>query len=104
MIDASDIRIDDLPPEFRDVADAIGFGAALRLVEVRGGEAIYIPKMDKLARFARDRAIRAEFTGCNHRELARKYNLTVVMIRRIVGGAATGDDEDSCRPMLPGFD
>ena len=87
MINQYDIQIDDLPPDFREIADTIGLGPALKLVAARGGEGIYIPKVEKVCRAARDRAIRAEFTGANYRELARKYDLTVVWIRAIVGPA-----------------
>lgn len=95
MIDQYDIQLDDLPPDFRDIADTIGLDPALKLVQARGGEGVYVPKVDKVCRAARDRAIRAEFTGANHRELARKYSLTVVWIRAIVSQApahATGVD------------
>jgi Mor family transcriptional regulator len=79
-----DIKMDDLPPDFREIAETIGLDPALKLVQVRGGEGIYIPKAEKVRRAARDRAIRAEFNGKNHRELARRYGLTVVWIRAIV--------------------
>lgn len=85
MINELDIRIEDLPPEYREIADEIGLAPALKLVRIRGGEGIYVPKMEKVSRAARDRAIRAEFDGSNHRELARKWDLTVVWIREIVG-------------------
>lgn len=84
MTERYNIKIDDLPPDFREIAEVIGLEAALLLVSVRGGEAVYIPKGDKVARLARNRAILAEFDGANHRALARKYDLTVVMIRNIV--------------------
>ena len=85
MIDQYNIQLDDLPPDFRDIAETIGLEPTLKLVEARSGEGIYVPKVDKVCRAARDRAIRSEFTGTNHRELARKYGLTVVWIRAIVG-------------------
>lgn len=47
-------------------------------------EGIYFPKSEKISRLARNRAIKSEFAGNNHRELARKYHLTVVMIRNIL--------------------
>ena len=84
MMNGYDIKIEDLPPEFRSIAEEIGLSAALRLVDLRGGDGIYIPKADQICRAARDRAIRAEFDGSNYRELAQKYRLTTVWIRRIV--------------------
>ena len=85
MIEHYEIRIEDLPPDFREIAESIGLDPALRLVQARGGEGIYVPKAEKICRAARDRAIRAEFNGRNHRQLARKYDLTVAWIRAIVG-------------------
>lgn len=93
-IDKYNIQPDDLPPEFREVADAIGMDAAMKLVRIRGGEGLYIPKAEKIARAARDRAIRAEFDGTNHRELARRYDLTVSWIYVILAN----DDRDSEKP------
>jgi Mor family transcriptional regulator len=77
MIEQYDIKIDDLPPEFREIAEHIGLEPALRLVEIRAGEGVYVPKPEKICRAARDRAIRAEFDGRNYRDLARKYGLTL---------------------------
>jgi len=89
MLKDYDIQIDDLPPDFRDVAETIGLEPALKLVQARGGEGVYVPKADKVCRAARDRAIRAAFNGSNYRDLARRFGLTVVWIRAIVG---QGDD------------
>lgn len=87
-IEEYDIRPGDLPPEYREIAEAIGMDAALTLVRIRGGEGIYVPKFEKISRAARDRAIRAEFNGANHRELARRHGLTVSWIYVIVGQTA----------------
>lgn len=80
-----DIQIDDLPEDLRQMADLIGFEAVLALVRARGGESIYLPKLERIAASARNRAILAEFDGANHRELARKYGLTVTWVREILG-------------------
>ena len=84
MLGKHRILMEDLPPDFQDLAEAIGFEATIKLIESRGGEGLYIPKPEKVLRAARDRAIRREFDGTNHRELARKYGLTVTWIRTIV--------------------
>ena len=84
MDERLDIRMTDLPEEFRAVAEVVGLDAALKLVEAYGGESLYIVKKETAAREARNRAIRGEFNGLNYRELARSYGLTVTMVRRIV--------------------
>lgn len=83
MTDPS-IDINDLPATFREIAEAIGLPAAWRLMQVRGGEKIYIPKTDCINASVRNRAIRAEFNGANIRELARKYGLTETWVREIL--------------------
>ena len=85
------ITLDDLSDEARQIAEAIGIEALLALSAKLGGERVYIPLPERLAVAARNRAIRAAFTGRNYRELAVKYGLTVRWIRAIVAG-----EEDSC--------
>lgn len=81
------IRIEDLPATFREIAEEIGLSAAWRLMQIRGGEKIYIPKTDCIDAAVRNKAIRAEFNGANIRELARKYGLTETWVREILTGA-----------------
>ena len=81
---ASGISIKNLPTEYQVVAEIIGMENALRLAQHIGGGRIYYPKIESLLRDKRDERIRAEFTGCNHRELARKYALTETWVREIV--------------------
>lgn len=99
---SADIRIEDLPPEFRAVAEEIGLSAAVRLVRARGGEEVYVPKEDSVSRAARNRAILAEFNGKNYRELARRYDLTVKTIRQVVAGGC-GRDAYDFQQKLPGI-
>ena len=56
MTDQYNIQFEDLPEDFQEIAEAIGFEATLKLVKVRGGEGLYIPKVEKVYRAARDRA------------------------------------------------
>lgn len=90
MLDGYDVKRDDLPLEFRRLADEIGLEAALELVRLHGGEGIYIPKVEKVTIQARNRAIRAEFDGSNYRELAQRHKLSVVWVRQVVAGRTDG--------------
>jgi Mor family transcriptional regulator len=81
---AAEIPIESLPREYQVVAELIGMENALKLAQHIGGGRIYYPKIETLLRDKRDERIRAEFTGCNHRDLARKYALTETWIREIV--------------------
>jgi Mor family transcriptional regulator len=81
---AATMSIDELPESYQPVAEIVGVEGALRLAKHLGGLYFYYPRLDSLLRDKRDAQIRAEFTGCNHRDLARKYALTESWIREIV--------------------
>ena len=81
---AATMSIDDLPDSYQPVAEIVGVEGALRLASHLGGLSFYYPRLDSLLRDRRDAQIRAEFTGGNHRDLARKYQLTESWIREIV--------------------
>lgn len=50
-----------------------------------GGQSFYLPCGEKLDLMLRDKAIWDEFSGHNHKELARKYKLTLTHIYNIIG-------------------
>lgn len=79
-----EIQITDLPPPYKEIAEKFGVKVALFFAEQYGGSALYFQKLDRLLVETRNKKIRAEFNGVNHRELAKKYNLTDVWIRMIV--------------------
>lgn len=81
---ASEISIESLPDVLQTVAETIGMKVTLQVIELLGGMCVYFPMYEKLARPTRDIHIRKEFTGSNHRELARKYSLSETQIRSIV--------------------
>lgn len=81
---AATMSIDELPESYQAVAEIVGVENALRLAQHLGGLSYYYPRLDSLLRDKRDAKIRAEFTGANHRALARKYNLTESWIRIII--------------------
>ena len=80
----SELTIEELPEPYQTVARKVGIETALILAREFGGSAIYFLKLDRLLVEARNKKIRSEFNGMNHRELAKKYNLTDVWIRMIV--------------------
>jgi len=81
---AAKVTLKDLPENYREVARIAGVEIALKLSRHLGGSAYYYPQIDSLLRDKRDEQIRAEFNGFNHRDLARKYELTESWIREIV--------------------
>ncbi len=51
------IKVDDLPDNIRCFAGYAGLTAAVKLVELFGGETLYLPKLESVVRPKRDRAI-----------------------------------------------
>ena len=81
---AKELTLDVVPEGvWREVAERIGVLNLYRLTELVGGATIYIPKPDMLTRPIRDAHIQAEFTGWNHLELAKKYNVTDRLGRQV---------------------
>ena len=79
------LTVDDLHGEARDLAEAIGMEAFLKLVEVYGGTGrLYIPQASILAIPIRDAQIRQEYDGTNLLKLCRKWGLSENSVRRIV--------------------
>lgn len=79
----------DIPEEYQDLVDALGFEGFLTLVELCGGQNLYIPMRESLRRDSRDREIRARFNGGNYRALAAQFRLSERQIRKIISGTRT---------------
>ena len=80
------IRRADIPAEYLDLVDTLGLESFLSLVDLCGGQSLYIPKRETLGREGRDREIRARYNGANTRALARQFRLSERYVRKIVHG------------------
>lgn len=80
----SAIRMEDIPGEYRDIAELMGLATFLRLTALCGGQVLYIPKQESLERSSRDREIRARFDGSNYRALAAQFRLSDRQVRKII--------------------
>lgn len=67
-----------------DVAKRLAASVSKAVVEDFGGEVIYIPKGILVPLSGRDWAIYQEFNGNNHKELARKYKVSVAWVYQIL--------------------
>ncbi|MFQ1022770.1 Mor transcription activator family protein [Avibacterium paragallinarum] len=65
-------------------AKQAGVDVAMRISRAWAGEIIYIPRALLLALSERDLKIWREFNGVNHRELARKYGVSMQWVYQIV--------------------
>jgi len=81
---AAALSIDDLPESYQEVAEIVGVANTLKLASHLGGAGFYFRKLDSMLLYKRDEQIRAEFTGANHKELAREYDLTERQVRNIL--------------------
>lgn len=82
MIDK--LTIDDLPENLKSVAYAIGIDAFRSLIKCAGGTSVYLPSERCITKPVRDRVIRESFCG-DYRELAKRFGISEVRIRKIVG-------------------
>jgi len=85
----NDIRREDIPAEYLDIADSLGLEVFLRMTRLYGGQSLYVPKAESLEREARDRSIRSQFDGRNYRTLGTRFRLSERQIRKIVNGTRT---------------
>ena len=83
----------DLPEPYQEISQLVGLEGTLKLADKYQGTSIYLPKLDAALRKIRDEKIKQEFSGSNHRELARKYGLTEIWVRQIL--AEKGPDQMS---------
>ena len=77
-------RTEQLYGDQRELAETIGIESYKRLVEYFGGCQLYIPKWETIVKEVRNKEIKENFNGFNYRELAKKYNVSEMTIRRIV--------------------
>ena len=78
------ITLENLTERQREIADVIGFEATVKLCDVYGGSAIYIPKLLDLQKEERNKVIRQAYNGHNTATIAKEFGLsrrTVQLIR-----------------------
>ncbi|RUQ34815.1 MAG: hypothetical protein EKK71_15215 [Candidatus Competibacteraceae bacterium] len=95
MADLFKIRIRQQLPD--GPVDSLALALVEDLRTYYGGVQIYIPIGDKFNRAQIHAAIRREFNGHNHSELARRYRMTASVIRRILKDHPVADH----RPPSP---
>mgnify|MGYP001122344467 FL=1 len=78
------LTIDDVPDNLKSVAFAIGIDAFRSLIKCAGGTSVYLPSERCITKPVRDRVIRESFCG-DYRELAKRFGISEVRVRKIVG-------------------
>ncbi|KKO20915.1 MAG: hypothetical protein DCC43_11955 [Candidatus Brocadia sp.] len=80
----NDIRPNDLPAYYQQIAKVIGIENAIKLGKEFGGEQFYLPKLDICLARVKKRKIIEEFKGGNYGALAGKYGVTSAWVRQII--------------------
>ncbi|MGL5755435.1 MAG: Mor transcription activator family protein [Paraclostridium sp.] len=83
------LKIEDLPDSYKDIAEEIGIDTFKKLVKLLGGNSLYVPKEASLTRPIRDRIIKQDFNG-DYKILARRYNISQSQIRNILDKQTKG--------------
>ena len=78
------VQYADLDENDQDIADCIGLENFKNLVRTFGGSKINIKVPKNIALDYRNKQICSEFNGGNYKQLARKYNLSIVSVYRII--------------------
>ena len=78
------IRPDDLPEVYQEMAAVIGVEATVTLAQNFAGTSVYFPKLERALLSLRNAAIQREFDGANVKLLSRRWNLSARHVRHIV--------------------
>lgn len=85
MTNREDIQLEDLPEEFRDVAESIGLKAALKLVTSFQGCQLYVPKLETITRQRKYRQMYEDFDRYgSFKRVAVKHGLSESRTRQII--------------------
>jgi Mor family transcriptional regulator len=88
-----EITVDDLPAAYNEMSQIIGIENTIKLALHYGGLPYYFQKVDSLLQKIRDEKIKKEFRG-NYTEIARKYNLSEMHVRRIINSNGKDDRQE----------
>lgn len=80
------IKSEHLAPEQKELADLIGMDAYRKMMDIYGGEKIYIPKTEAIIKKHKNELIKAVFDGTNHQEIRKEFGVTMRELDRILQG------------------
>ena len=82
----------DVPEDIAWLCEIVGIRSFMEIIDMAGGEYLYLPKRQTLEQPLRHAAICREFNGCNYKQLARKYGMSERQVRMIVKKAFAAQD------------
>lgn len=80
----NDFKIDDIPYDLVAIAKFMGVDMFIEFCDKFGGNHIYFPSKKSIFRNSRNREIKRSYNGNNIKELADKYDISQIHIKRIV--------------------
>lgn len=83
-----------------DAAEHVGHEVAMQVAEKMAKQLVYIPSAENFLKHGRDEEIWGEFTGTNHNELARKYNISVQWVYRIIKKMNMIKSREMCKSLF----
>lgn len=88
-----------------ETATAFGTDVAMRMIEQWGGQQLYMPKGIRIEASRLHHQIYEEWKGRNHRELARKFGISLQFVYRVIKVMRKADlnrrQGDMFRPASP---
>lgn len=80
----NDFKIDDIPCDLVAIAKFMGVDTFIDFCDKFGGNHIYFPSKKSILRNSRNREIKRSYNGSNIKELADKYDISQMHIKRII--------------------
>lgn len=81
-----ELKIEDLPDKYREMARIVGIENTIKLAEHFGKDGFYFKSIEKLITKKKEKYIRSNFTGDNHTALAKATGYSPRWIYEILKG------------------
>lgn len=79
-----EIKIEELPRQYQEMAEIIGLEATIKLAEYFGKTGFYFVSLDGVISAKKREYIAKNFNGSNHREMARATDYSLVWVYKII--------------------
>lgn len=84
-MDIKDLNINDIPVQYKDLAEFLELDKFVNFCRHFGGSYIYVPNIKTFEAILRDRdIIKMNDEGISIKHIAKKYNVTTNYVRKII--------------------
>lgn len=84
------LKINDIPEQYRDIAEFMNVSTFIEFCRYFGGSYIYIPNVKTFEAIVRDKdIINMNNNGISIKKIAKKYNVTTNYVRKIIKRAGS---------------